>query len=169
MFVVCGITAAVAAPTEKIGGHFAWGAEAGGSIDMTSNDMSTLNLDAFFGYRNSWIDVAGVGAGIHVMVSNSCRSFPIYGLFRTSFRSQPSLFFMDLRAGCVYNNNNGTPSSARLYVAPGVGFNLARSKSFTSFITLSYEFNGMREYKKDGDLFKIANLDLAMIKIGICF
>lgn len=158
-----------AAPVEKPSVHFVWGAEAGGSIDMTSNDMSTLNLDAFFGYRNSWIDVLGAGAGIHVMVSNSCRSFPVYGIFRTSFRSQPSLCFFDLRAGAVFNNVNEDKTHTRFYLAPGVGFNLARSRSFASYVSLAYEFNGMQSYKKDGQIYSIDNLDMVMLKLGICF
>lgn len=149
--------------------HFVWGAEAGGAIDMTTNDMSTLNLDAFFGYTNSWLDVAGIGAGIHMMVSNSCRSFPVYGIFRTSFSSKPRLCFMDLRAGCVINNVNYDTTRSRLYLSPGVGFNLARGRTFTSYVTLSYEYNGLDAYEKDGIHHSIHGLSMALVRIGISF
>ncbi len=154
---------------EKPGFPFAWGVEAGSSIDLTSNDLSTLNLDAYFGYRNSWIDMLGVGAGIRVMLSNSGRSFPIYGMLRTNFRKTPSLCFMDLRAGYIVNNVNDVKSHTNLYLAPGVGFNLAHSKKFTSYVILAYEFNGMNVYKRDGVTYNIDNLNMAMVKIGICF
>ncbi|MCM1484560.1 MAG: hypothetical protein NC043_09515 [Muribaculaceae bacterium] len=149
--------------------HFVWGAEAGGSIDMTTNDMSTLNLDAFFGYTNKWLNVAGVGAGIHMMVSNSCRSFPVYALLRTSFSSKPKLCFLDLRGGCVINNVDYDTTRTRLYLSPGVGFNLARGRSFTSYVTLSYEYNGLDAYVKDDTRHDIHGLSMALVRIGISF
>lgn len=149
--------------------HFIWGAEAGGSIDMTTNDMSTVNIDAFFGYTGKWIGVAGVGAGIHMMVSNSCRAFPVYAIFRTSFSSKPKLCFLELRGGCVVNNVDYDTTRARLYMNPGVGFNLARGRSFTSYITLSYEYNGLDTYMKDAVRHDIHGLSNAQVRIGISF
>lgn len=150
--------------------HFAWGAEAGGSIDMTSNDMSTLNLNAMFGYRNSLFQMLGVGAGIQVMVDNSCRAFPIFAVMRTSFRTAPSLCFFDLRAGCAVNNVNDDSSQTRLYVSPSVGFNLARNRNFVSYVTVGYEYNGLKDYVKDGEAYHIGGgLSMAVVKIGITF
>lgn len=169
ILLAAGVLTAAGAPDDKPKAHFAWGVEAGGSIDMTSNDMSTLNLDIIAGYRNSWIDVVGIGTGIHVMVNNNCRAFPIYGVMRTGFRSKPSLCFLDLRAGIVHDNTNQESSSNRLYLAPGVGFNLARSKRFASYVLLAYEYNGMRSYDKAGYTFDIDGLSMATVKIGITF
>ncbi len=70
--------------------HFTWGVAAGSGIDVTSHDMSTINIDAFFGYKGGAIDVAGIGAGIDVNISNSGRFFPVYAIFRTSFRRYAS-------------------------------------------------------------------------------
>ena len=85
---IISIHSAENAPREVTGwNHFAWGAEIGGGIDLTSHDMSSINLDAYLGYRNSWIDVLGIGAEVDMMVNNSVRSFPVYALFRTGFRS----------------------------------------------------------------------------------
>lgn len=165
LIVLAVVPAAAQAPLS----HFAWGVEAGGSIDMTSNDMSTLNIDSSFGYKNSWLDMAGVGAGIHVMVSNSCRSFPVYGVVRTSFRSKPSLCFMDLRAGVVFNDVNDDKTRSRLYVSPGIGFNLARSSKFRSYVALSYEYNGMKSYVRDEVKYDIKSLSMASVRLGISF
>lgn len=149
--------------------HFVWGAETGGAIDMTSNDMSAINLEAFFGYRNSWIDALGVGASVNMMVSNSVRSFPVYLMFRTGFRKSPTLLFMDLRGGCVFNNVTNSNQQTRLYLSPGIGINLARGRSFKSYITLSYVYNGMSPYVKDGERHDIHGLSMACVRLGISF
>lgn len=149
--------------------RFAWGAEAGGAIDMTTNDMSAICANAFFGYRNSWIDILGVGAGINVAVDNNTRTFPLFGVFRTSFRPQPSLAFFDMRVGCALNSTDNESTRSNFYFAPGVGFNLARGKNFISYITLSYEYNGMKYYVKDGIKTDISSLSMAALRIGITF
>ncbi len=146
--------------------HFVWGAEAGGAIDMTSNDMSTINLDAFFGYKNSWINALGIGASVNIMVSNSVRSFPVYAMFRTGFKKTPTLLFMDLRGGCVFNNINNNTQQTRLYLSPGVGINLARGRSFTSYITVSYVYNGLSSFAKDGERYDINGLSMALVLVS---
>lgn len=168
-FITILLTSLCAGAQQSLTGHFAWGAEVGGSIDMTSNDMSTINANAFFGYRNSWIDALGAGAGINVTVNNNCRMFPIYALFRTSFTSRPSLLFMDLRVGTAVNSVDSHASHARFYCAPGIGFNLARSNKFCSYITLSYQYNGMKYYMKEDVRHNISSLSLASVQLGICF
>ncbi len=109
--------------------HFVWGADLGGGIDLSSHDMSTLNLDAYFGYRGGIVDALGVGAAINMMVNNSNRAFPVYALFRSSFRTAPSLCFFDLRGGIVFNNLSDNTTRSGLYLSPGIGVNLARGKT----------------------------------------
>ena len=158
-----------AAETERPSQGFSWGADLGGAIDMTGNDMSTINLDAYFGYRAPLIDILGIGAGINMMVNNSNRSFPVYAIFRSSFRYRPSLCFLDLRGGLVFNNVGSSTSRSQLYLSPGVGINLARGSHFTSYITVSYVYNGMRPYE-DGERFHdIDGLHMACVRVGISF
>lgn len=149
--------------------HFAWGAEIGGAIDMTSHDLSSINLDAFFGYRNSWIDVVGVGAEVDMMVSNSVRSFPVYAIFRTSFTSRPSLVFMDLRGGVAFTNLSESDNQTSAYVSPGIGFNLAGGKSFQSYITLSYVYNAIRPFSIGDRNINVDGLSAACLRLGIRF
>lgn len=149
--------------------HFVWGAEVGGGIDMTSNDMSTVNLDAYFGYRNSWINILGVGAEVNMMVSNSVRAFPVYAIFRTGFRSCPTLLFMDLRGGVVFNNLNDSRQQTRAYVSPGIGVNLATGRTFRSYLTLSYVYNGLKPFTKGDEYCDINGLSMACLRIGINF
>lgn len=126
--------------------HFTWGVAAGSGIDVTSHDMSTINIDAFFGYKGGAIDVAGIGAGIDVNISNSGRFFPVYAIFRTSFRSAPSICFFDLRGGVAFDNMPNNHNQTTPYINPGVGFNLARSDKFRSYLIIGYAWNGLKSY-----------------------
>lgn len=146
--------------------HFAWGAEAGTSIDVSNHDMSTLNVDAFFGYKTPGLDLLGVGAGIHMMVGNSCRTFPVYGAVRTSFRARPSLCFLDVKAGVAFNNLSDNKNQTVPYVNPSVGFNLARGASFTSYLLLGYVYNGMKSF---ADTEIDSGLSYVNISLGITF
>ncbi len=156
-------------PQSTAWNHFVWGVEVGGAIDLTSNDMSTVNLDAYFGYRNELIQALGVGASVNMMVSNSVRSFPVYVLLRTNFRRSPSLLFMDLRGGVVFNNVSNGSQQTGMYLSPGVGINLARSKTFNSYITLSYIYNGMQPFHKGSEYMDINGLSMACLRLGINF
>lgn len=149
--------------------HFVWGAEVGGSVDMTSNSMSTVNLDSYFGYRNSYIDALAVGASVNMVLSSSARSFPIYMLLRTNFCSKPTFAFMDLRAGVVINSFGSSHDQACAYVSPGVGFRLASGKTFTSYLTISYVYNGMHPYHKGKVNYDIDGLHMACLRLGISF
>lgn len=149
--------------------HFAWGAEIGGSIDMTSHDLSSVNLDAYFGYRNSWIDVVGIGAEVNMMLSNSVRSFPVYAMLRTSFTSRPSLVFMDLRGGVAFNNLTASDTQTSLYLSPGIGFNLAGGNTFQSYISLSYVYNALRPFSIGDRQVNVDGLSAACIRLGIRF
>lgn len=149
--------------------HFTWGAEAGGAIDMTSNDLSSVNLDAYFGYRNRWLNVLGVGAEVNMMVSSSVRAFPIYAMLRTGFSSRPTLLFMDLRGGVVLNNVGAGKQQTSPYVSTGVGVNLATGATFKSYIVLSYVYNGMEPFKKGDQMCDVDGLSMACLRIGINF
>lgn len=149
--------------------RFTWGAEIGGGIDLTSNDLSTVNLDAFFGYGNSWIDILGVGAGIDMVLNDSYRCFPIYAIFRSSFRKRPSVAFLDLRSGVSINNLAGDTRQSRFYISPAVGFNLARGKSFKSYLTLGYTFNDMQPFSKGEHRVNVHGLHMATLRLGVTF
>lgn len=147
---------------------FAWGAAVGGCIDMTGHDMSSINLDANFGYRNSWINLLGVGASIDMMVNNSVRAFPVYAILRTGFSSRPTLCFGDFRVGMVYNNLNNRSNQTRMYASPGIGVNLATGRTFRSYMMLSYVYNGMNGLYKDGNK-PIHSLHMACVRFGVAF
>lgn len=153
---------------QKSTSGFSWGAELGVGIDMGGDDMSTIDLDAYFGYHNSWCKLAGIGGGINMMMSNSCRSFPVYGILRTSFTSRPTLCFMDLRVGVGFNEVPGWKTKATFYCRPGIGFNLAAGKSFQSYLILSYAYNDMT-FPGDKKDTLVTGLNLATISLGVTF
>ena len=164
--IISAVTAMAMALSASAITHFGWGAEVGSSIDVSGHDMSTLNIDAFFGYRTPGLDLLGVGAGIHMMVANSCRSFPVYGVVRTSFRTKPSLCFLDVRAGVAFNSLSNNQNQSVPYVNPAVGFNLARGKSFQSYLLVGYVYNGMKSF---ADTEITSGLSCVNIALGITF
>lgn len=151
----------------KLPAGFTWGADIGGAIDLTGDDMSTLNINAQFGYRRGIIDFIGVGAGLCSMVSNSSRMFPVYGLLRTNFRTTPSLCFLDTRIGCAFINMHDNSNHAGVYISPGLGINLARGKSFASYLVVSYQYVNLDAKSESG--FNIDGLNYACVRLGISF
>lgn len=144
------------------------GAEIGTSVDMTGDDMSSLNLDATAGYRLPWLDYLGIGAGAHVMIANSCRYFPVYAMARTSFAAQPGTLFGELRGGMALNRVHSLKPSTDLYMQPGVGMYLAKSPRFTSQLLLSYIYNGMR-FPGDKKDTMVRGLNQVSLSVGITF
>lgn len=151
----------------KLPAGFAWGADIGGAIDLSGSDMSTLNVNAAFGYRRGVIDLVGVGTGMNVMVSNSSRMFPVYGIIRSNFRTAPSLCFMDLRAGCAFMNLGDNSNHTGAFVSPGIGFNLAKGRTFSSYLVLSYQYVDVRSKSESG--FNIDGLNFACVRLGVSF
>ena len=165
--LIAGLQLYAARVPEPMPRGFAWGAAVGGCIDMTSHDMSSVNLDANFGYRNSWINLLGVGASIDMMVNSSVRSFPVYAVLRTGFSKNPTLLFGDFRIGCAFNKLNHKNQTG-LYASPGLGVNLATGRTFRSYIMLSYIYNDMQGVYKDGDK-PIHSLHMACVRFGVAF
>lgn len=152
---------------EKSG--FAWGVNAGSSIDLTSNDLSTLNADVYFGVRTPTVTMAALGAGIHAMVSNSGRIYPVYAMLRTSFSKKPRLCFLDLRAGIAFSTLPGSPGQRSFYGAPSLGIRLASGRSFSSYVTVGYTFIGLKSFGTAKDHKNLNGLSMASIGIGISF
>ncbi|MDE6371612.1 MAG: hypothetical protein K2K92_09005 [Duncaniella sp.] len=148
--------------------RFIWGAEIGPGIDMGGDDMSTLNLGAMMGLRCPYLSVAGIGAGINMMISNSCRYFPVYAIARSSFSRNPRLFFMEMRAGIAFNQAVGIPDRTNLYLQPGGGIHLATGKTFASYLMLSYVYNSMTFYG-DRNNSLVHGLNQATITLGVTF
>ena len=149
--------------------HFAWGIDLGAAIDMTSNDMSFIDIHANLGYRNDWMRFAGIGAGINMMLSNSSRSYPVYAMARTSFSSRPQLSFLEAKVGCAFNSIDSYSSQTDFYGSLGWGITLASSRTFTSHIVLSYVFMPLHDVTTDTGVQHMPDLHYAALKIGASF
>lgn len=147
--------------------HFAWGADLGSTIDMSSQDMSSINIEAFFGYRGPLIDLMGAGAAINMMMNNDSRSIPVFAIFRSNI-TRNSLWFADIRVGCAFNSIYAAASTPAFYCSPGIGFKLASSANFKSYLILSYIYNGA-DLEATGTHKKIAPLSMANLRLGITF
>lgn len=155
-----------AAP-EKV--KFAWGAEFGSSIDLSAHDMSSIDFDASFGLHYSWLTFAGVGAGANIMVSNSCRTYPIFAEIRTSFSRRPQVVFMDLRGGFALNYLAHDVTQTGGYGSVGIGFNLAGSRKFQSYLIGGYTFVTRHDVMDSTGYQPYGMLSYAGIRLGITF
>lgn len=149
--------------------HFTWGADIGSSIDLSGQGLSTLDLDAYFGYKGSLIRTAAAGAGVHKAFGNQYTFIPVYGLIRTSFRSEPSLVFFELKAGYSFNTLHDSGSQGGAYGSVGVGINLAMSRAFQSHIVLSYGFFTMRDATELDVPYSGNNISYAVLRFGVNF
>ncbi|MDE6555501.1 MAG: hypothetical protein K2K55_00890 [Duncaniella sp.] len=148
--------------------RFAWGAEIGTGVDMSSDDMSTLNIAAYAGCKMPWLTFVGLGTGIDSYMSQSYNSYPIYFLARTSFSPKPRLMFGELRVGMAINEVTGQATQTGLYLRPGLGFQLAVGKGFRSYLMISYLYNSLRFPSPKVDT-TIHGLNQAVLTLGISF
>lgn len=149
--------------------HFTWGADIGSSIDLRGNDMSTFDAEAVLGYKNSFIQLAGVGAGVHRAFGNGNNMIPVYAVFRSSFRSAPSLFFLNVKAGYSFNSIGETGTRRGFNCSLGVGINLAMSAKFKSHIILSYGYFRLDEEQRLWAGMEIEHVDYAQLRFGVTF
>lgn len=149
--------------------HFTWGAEIGGSIDLTGHDMSTFDIDAVFGYKNKWIRVVGVGVGVHRSFGTSNMFIPVYVVFRSSFRPKPSLFFLSAKAGYSFNTISDSATYGDISSSLGWGINLAMSKRFRSHIILGVSYRHFRERHRANFNLDTQNIVLANVSFGVDF
>ena len=156
------------APTHR-STSFAWGAEIGCGIDIGGHDMSNINFNAYFGMKNSWFQLLGAGAGVDMMMSNSCRCFPVFAVCRTAFGVKNPRCFAEVRLGGAYSSFDGDYSCWGAYVAPAIGFNLAVGRSYRSYIILSYVYNDVDYPGINPDYGEIHGLNYANLSIGVTF
>ncbi len=150
---------------------FSWGVQIGGSIDMSGQNMSTIDFSGVAGLRHKWIKMLGVGAGAQMMVSNSCRTYPVFLAFRTDFSSsRRRLVFLDTRMGVANNTFPGDVHKSGLYGYCGAGINLATGRKFASFLSLGYTYvqRGDVAYG-DGETHFLPHIHYASVGLGVHF
>lgn len=149
---------------------FTWGAEVGCSVDLGGYDLSTFDLDVVLGYKNSWIHTAGISCGVHRDFTKGNNFIPLMAVFRTAFSTRPRFWFANLKAGYSFNSlNEDSGTHGGFILNAGIGFNLAQSKRFHTYLILSYEFIHLNETQGTMIDKQIHNLDLAQISFGVNF
>lgn len=148
---------------------FTWGADIGGSVDMTCNNQSSFDLGVNLGYRNPFIRLAGISLATNIMTRDGNRSFPLAAALRTSFTSRPTLCFWDLKIGTALNYLENDASQAGLYLSTGVGFNLAMGAAFQSHIILNYTYMGRRDYFYKDTEVPCCDLHKVSVTFGVNF
>lgn len=149
--------------------HFTWGAEIGASIDLRGYDLSTVDIDVLLGYKNSFLKLVGIGGGIHKSFGSNNTFLPLYAVFRSSFRSKPSLFFFNLQAGYCFTSLSKSKSRGGISASVGVGINLAMSKHFQSHIILSYCYYHINSLTRTEVSLPVKYVDLARLSFGVNF
>ena len=149
--------------------HFGWGADVGSTIDIASNDMSSIDIDAYFGYKNNFFRIIGVGAGIKSAIGNSYTFIPVYAILRTNFTPRPTLCFMDLKLGYSFNTLKEDATQNSFMGSVGLGFNLYSRREFKSHLILAYTFMNTDSYYTGNVYNEINNYSGMSVKIGISF
>ncbi|MDE6300582.1 MAG: hypothetical protein K2M19_02575 [Muribaculaceae bacterium] len=149
--------------------RFAWGAELASSVDLSGHDMTSVDLNLSFGLTYRWLIFAGIGAGADMMVSNSCRTYPVYLSFRTDFSRRVLPIFLDLRVGSAFNCLPENINQQAPYASISLGFNLATGRTFRSYILCGYTYNGRRDVDSDMGLMRFPSLSLASVRLGVQF
>lgn len=151
--------------------RFSWGLDAGSAIDMTGNDMSAVDINAYLGYSCPYIRLVGIGAGIDMMVSSSSTTYPVYTIFRTDFHPTPQLYFLEARGGVAFSNIESYDMQETPFGSIGFGITLATGHSFSSHIILSYNYVKLNDIYTAGEheLIRMHDLQYASLRIGISF
>ena len=164
------LSAKAQAPENPDGTRFVWGAEAGAGIDMSNNDMSSIDINASFGMARGWINMLGVGAGANMMVSNSCRSYPVFAVLRTDFSQRLRLCFIDVRGGVSLNYLARSQQQTGLYGSFNIGVNLATGSKFRSYVLVGYTFiNRKGIWENDMTYTPYSPLHMAGVRLGVSF
>lgn len=129
--------------------HFAWGGEVSSSIDLTGHDLSTFNIGANLGYKNSLFQIVGVGGQINIGVGNNSRMYPVFAIVRTSFSKQPKRCFLELRGGYSFNNMDDGRSHNGAYALAAWGIHLAMAHNFRSYLSVGYSFHQISGHYSD--------------------
>lgn len=149
--------------------RFAWGAEVEGCVDMSGHDMSSLGINAGFGFEWKWVRFFGVGAQADIMVSNSSRAIPLFVNFRTDFSKRRRLLFVDMRGGVALANFEHDRKETVPYVSGGVGVTLASGRTFSSHIIVGYTWIGQKECYIGDVLRDCPGLSYAQLRLGVSF
>lgn len=149
--------------------RFAWGAEFGTSIDISGEEMNSVDLNALIGVAAGWFDFIGVGAGVNVNVSNSNRSYPIFAAIQTDFSTIYRPVFLDLRGGASLNYLPSNISRTWTFGSVGLGIRLVHGKKLSSFITAGYCYYDRKDVDTGEIIMHLKPLSMIQFRLGVIF
>lgn len=144
---------------------FSFGVEAGAYIDFSGIDSSCFDIDIYGGYRNGYIQVAGVGMGVHPSFTNHHMFIPIYAIFRCNFKEHNSRCFADIKAGLSINELDNKTHNTGAYASAGIGVNLLQTKKLKTYVLVNYSYTQIVPFAT----YTNKALHGASIRIGINF
>lgn len=151
------------------GRHFTWGADMGPSVDLTGHNLTTVDLNINFGYTSPAIQILGVSMGLHRAFGSGNTFVPVCAILRTSFRSRPSRFFFNLKAGYSFNTIQEENFKGGFQLSTGLGIILQRTKKIQSHIIIGYGFYHINRNQAQNLPFDANHVDYAQLAIGVSF
>lgn len=147
--------------------NFMMGLELGTCLDVSGSDLSTFNAELMFGYRHKVVQLLGLMVGVHKSLGSRDSFIPVCLVFRTSFRQQPSLFFLHFNAGYSFNTVARSSMFGDVTACLGAGINLVQQRKFQSNIVLGFGFRHFNQrHQEMTQIFK-ENVGFAQISLGI--
>lgn len=144
---------------------FAFGVEAGATMDFSGTETSHFDIDIYGGYRKGWIQTLGMGIGFHPTLAHNRTFIPIYAMFRCNFKEGRSLCFADAKVGLSINELNSDTHNTGLYASAGIGFNLLQNRRFKLHAIVGYNYTQIIPF----EIYTQQAMHGASIRIGITF
>lgn len=150
--------------------RFAWGADIGGTIDLSSHGMSAIGIGANFGMSWKWVRFFGIGVSGNTAVSNGTMMYPIFLNFRTDFCNTRQLLFADVRVGVSINNFSDTEGNdPGAYLSAGMGVTMAKSRTFSSHVMLAYTYMDRTRCYLGNYERHCPGMSMVSLRLGIAF
>lgn len=150
--------------------HFTWGCEIGASIDLDGYDMSTFDANVLIGYKDKYIRTLGCSVGINRDFQTGTHFIPIMAVFRSPIVPSNKICFADLKAGYSFNSVGSDKERGNGFTfSAGVGFNLASSRRFHSYLAICYQFIHLNA--RQGVMIDkvITHTDMIALRLGVNF
>lgn len=144
---------------------FAFGVEAGATMDFSGTESSHFDIDIYGGYRKGLIQTLGLGIGFHPSFANNRTFIPIYALFRCNFKEGRSLCFADVKAGMSINELSSSKHFTGAYGSVGIGFNLLQNHRLKTHAIIGYNITQITPFEP----YTQSILHGVSIRIGITF
>lgn len=155
------VVESINAPTKP----FAFGVEAGATMDFSGTETTHYDIDIYGGYRKGLIQTLGMGIGFHPSLEQNRTFIPIYAIFRCNLKEGRSLCFADAKVGLSINELNSDTHNTGVYASAGIGFNLLQNRRFKLHAIVGYNYTQIVPF----EVYTEQAMHGVSIRIGITF